>query len=403
MRGILVLAGLITGTIGALLGAPSALAISPYDGLIQNTDVLIYRDHNGNETDLTDHETLMAFVQDRCSVDDHLMLSAAMVNGKYSITYHPTSTGMQYINLNYIPNKSDPSEYPVGNFNGSGGQQALTLDKGVYQLSLRSDFGGCLPNHGYAQHITYVGNLIFKNTFDINYPTDYEGQVPNGSSGGGQPLDEKPQIRMDTLVDWKASFSEQRFYSYDMPPFTCGDGFPPRMTIELWDKTKNVLILTEEVSSNSKLDYDFEKIYALKEYEIVSWFNCTDGTEFVQPGASFYAFSITEKGVLGENVNMDNCLQQEYPFITWDGCTAMISRVTNALSFGTIKTGTGFEFSEQCRSLGTIGDWLGLVGENRVVCPVVPQNIRNIITPFITFAIGMMTVRFISKKTGSSL
>jgi hypothetical protein len=75
--------------------------------------------------------------------------------------------------------------------------------------------------------------------------------------------------------------------------------------------------------------------------------------------------------------------------------------VTDALTFGTVKLGNDYNFNNQCRTLGTIGDWMNL--DNKTVCPVMPESVRNIITPFITFALGLMTIKFIASKTGSSM
>lgn len=55
----------------------------------------------------------------------------------------------------------------------------------------------------------------------------------------------------------------------------------------------------------------------------------------------------------------------------------------NSISFIRIET-------SGCRTLGTIGDWLPL--DNKTVCPQVPAEMRQVITPFITFGTMLLLV-----------
>jgi hypothetical protein len=439
---ILPIAVLAISLLGTLTGVPIANAASPYDGMFDNQSDLTlttqycptpYNTHDfsvdwfeyatdatksvytgdpyGNELTMDAMRTALSnggyFFIEKFQPDRFRVYFSYDSNAKLEFRENPQNAGYYEGNLvstndsnnigSIVVMSKVDAYYPSGCGDGEWTQAQRDYDTGstVFAKMRTVGYGG-LSGDSHKK--------VWMSTFPVTYPNGYEGTVLSDGGASVAPLDEKPQIEMDSMIDWHGSFSEQRFYAFDVPPFLCTDGFPPRMNIELWDKTdeaNRTLIVSEQVSSNSKLDYDFPRVYEVRKYEIVSWFSCTDGTLFVEPGASFYEFEITQAGQLGTTVSMENCLTQDYPFITWDGCKDNIAMVTDALTFGTVKLGNDYNFNNQCRTLGTIGDWMNL--DNKTVCPVMPESVRNIITPFITFALGLMTIKFIASKTGSSM
>lgn len=103
----------------------------------------------------------------------------------------------------------------------------------------------------------------------------------------------------------------------------------------------------------------------------------------------------TENGVRTCDVNNGpECFSLTAPYIDIPACLSDINVVVNNLSFGAISF-VKVPSATECKTLGTIGKWLPL--ENKTVCPQIPKEIRDIITPFITFALGMIIVIMITK------
>ena len=103
----------------------------------------------------------------------------------------------------------------------------------------------------------------------------------------------------------------------------------------------------------------------------------------------------------GSNWNDNNrfeassCTQEFFPFINLVGCAEMFGKALNILSFGTISLGNVYDTSG-CVALNTLGGWLNL--PNSTVCPQIDSTIRSIVTPFVTLALAMAAVGFISRQ-----
>lgn len=395
---------------GALSGAPDTHAASIYDEHIITTDTLtVDRPDAGTTSDWTDRVNLF---EDLWTADAHStqvcidVYKARKASGGswYAVEDNSNSTGKRvHIFQHETPN------IPLI-WNSTTVELKWMTMVTIQMLADGTEIIQCqyqdAPNVN-DQTIAWKGQTWFKtfgSTYNANYPPDYAGTSIPGEYGGNgsDPIDEKPNIKMDSLSKWEASFSDQNFYTFDNVPFLCGDGFPPRITMEIWDRTNGVKMLVDTVSANSKLDYTFPNKTRDMNYEIVAWYHCTDGTEFVEPGASFYAFTIDRNGNLVAKADVAICMQETYPFVMIEGCLANMKQVTEALSFGTVRVGAAsqWSFTEGCHQLGTIGDWMNL--ENRSVCPAIPSYVRNVVTPFITFAMGLMTVKFITRQGGNS-
>lgn len=96
------------------------------------------------------------------------------------------------------------------------------------------------------------------------------------------------------------------------------------------------------------------------------------------------------------------CVSTEFPFIDLPTCIgnlgamvqiAIIGQTTFALSEDWVAT-------DGCYTLEVIDDWMNVEGDNRTLCPQVPEYVRNITTPFVTLLLGFVTARFLIEKTG---
>lgn len=102
-----------------------------------------------------------------------------------------------------------------------------------------------------------------------------------------------------------------------------------------------------------------------------------------------------------DGVLMSECIVEDENFISITGCIENIKYVGTILSFDTIKFGETWSPNDQCRQLTVLDDWLGL--PDVTVCPEIPSEIRNIVTPFITLALGLTVITFIAKKAGNDV
>lgn len=85
----------------------------------------------------------------------------------------------------------------------------------------------------------------------------------------------------------------------------------------------------------------------------------------------------------------------QFPYINFDSCTQSFKNILNKLSFGKIDLrGNIPKTTTECHALNTFDDWLNLPS-GYVVCPQFSTEIRDIVTPFVTFLLGIITFTFL--------
>lgn len=97
------------------------------------------------------------------------------------------------------------------------------------------------------------------------------------------------------------------------------------------------------------------------------------------------------------SVDLKTCFNEVFPFVHVDKCTDNVKLITNLLSFRTVEFKNIYEIMG-CRQLAVIDDWINK--PDIILCPQVPQYIRSIITPFVTLLLGLVMIKFITKKEG---
>lgn len=105
----------------------------------------------------------------------------------------------------------------------------------------------------------------------------------------------------------------------------------------------------------------------------------------------------TDSGTCDAYTPYEKCFKPELPFIDLPACWHNLGVLGTLLSFDKIPMATNFNLGGSCRTLGTLGDWLGLT--NKMVCPQFPSFIRDTVTPFVTFALALGVVSFIVTRT----
>jgi len=99
-----------------------------------------------------------------------------------------------------------------------------------------------------------------------------------------------------------------------------------------------------------------------------------------------------------ESISFVECFQETFPFLDLESCTDNMKILIGLLSFRTITFANDWTGSENCHDLTVLGEWMGI--PNYTVCPAIPQFVRTIVTPFITLALGLTTITFLSRREG---
>lgn len=88
------------------------------------------------------------------------------------------------------------------------------------------------------------------------------------------------------------------------------------------------------------------------------------------------------------------------PYLNIPNCIDNFFTMQHMLAFKTVKFGQAFTNPNECHKLGTIGNWLKL--ENKTVCAKFPAEMRNIITPFVVFALALTVLAGITRYRGNA-
>lgn len=95
---------------------------------------------------------------------------------------------------------------------------------------------------------------------------------------------------------------------------------------------------------------------------------------------------------------MAECINDQAPFIHLDKCTQVAGKLLSMMTFNKSYFGTQWTTNDECRNLVVLGNWIG-VG-HKTICPMFPQSIRNIVSPFVTLLLGLIILKFITSNAG---
>lgn len=100
-------------------------------------------------------------------------------------------------------------------------------------------------------------------------------------------------------------------------------------------------------------------------------------------------------------IDFTQCFTDSFPFVDPFACADNFVLIFSLLTTGSTITGVPrWGFDPTCKSLNTFDEWLNLPS-GYVVCPQFPSAIRNIVTPFIAFLLGIVTLGFISRHNSA--
>lgn len=243
----------------------------------------------------------------------------------------------------------------------------------------------------------------------ITYPPGYDGNVI-------QPVVPIPLYnnwvpnfvvydKFDTSKPFRVEISDSNFFTFDKQAFLCSDSLIPALHYEIWDRHNKSLEGDEELlysgvlSASAPIIHDLPVSSNIKNYRVIGWYECSSG---VFPESNFRDFSLNSQGTLNNVSDFDLCMKPEFPFMDINACISNFETIVNMLAFGQLELGNVWIFETgQCRNLTSIGPWLGL--SNTYVCPQFPEYIRNVVTPFVTFLLGLLSVQFITRLRSNGI
>lgn len=288
-------------------------------------------------------------------------------------------------------------------------QSIITLEPYGSGCGIRMETRHWNTTSGFGALVQYSpGRQMLLAYWDIIYPSDYEGQIPPDSVFIPNYSDYTPQFYVSVATKWKASIHDTNFNTFDGNPFLCGDGTAPIMYYEIWDKNQDPenLLTSGVQSATVQIDYQFPQTPQLQEYRIVGWYECPDASlTFTE--SSYFDFKINSTGQL-YTVGMETCLQEDFPFFNTESCLVGMNSTLSLLAFNgfnifpqEVQTVAEESNPNNCHSLGILGDWINKPGQ--LVCPAIPQEIRNTITPFATIIIAGTIFFYISRGRGVTI
>lgn len=247
---------------------------------------------------------------------------------------------------------------------------------------------------------------------NINYPDGYTGVVPPLSVDSPlNPISLQPNIAIFSQKAWEVLLVDQNFSTFDKIWWTCDQetlnpidndtGFAPVLYYEIYSMNSDPPVLLQDGfnSATAQIPFKAQPAQSNTKYKIVAWYTC--GGEQEITGNTHFEFTFTPQGTLTQDDLLQACFTETYPFIDIPACVSNMGIIINALSFGALSFTNNWESSTDCRNLTSLGTWINLPGYQ--VCPMVPAFVRTTITPFVTFILGLITVRFLTGRMGDDV
>lgn len=236
-------------------------------------------------------------------------------------------------------------------------------------------------------------------TLDTGIDPEWVGEI-NQEYTPPYILDWIPDINHVQSVDWKIKLQDRNFNTFDPVPFTCDQGLAPIIQYDLYnnDVDPNTPIDQGVFSPTIQYEYQAEDYGVETEFKLIGNYYCGDGEE--EPsfsGQKTYYFTLNAIGTFVPDT--PSCFSETFPYVDMDGCTAVIENLVNNLSFGAITFPDWEVNSDGCHTLGPLGDWINVAPSSRTVCPQFSSTVRNTVTPFLTFVLGITIIGALISKT----
>ena len=166
------------------------------------------------------------------------------------------------------------------------------------------------------------------------------------------------------------------------------------------DATKQYYLYAQiNPDKNPELDdrLDYNITFKVNVFKIDFSKSSTGTTENCEPGAILQFMN--KNCIAPETIDFSQCFTEGFPFIDPFECADNFALIFQFLTFGGIRF-PEWSHDPQCKSLNTMDDWLNLPN-GYTACPLFPSTVRMIVTPFIAFLLGIVTLGFIQRHNQS--
>lgn len=291
----------------------------------------------------------------------------------------------------------------------SGGVQAKGNSLKIATLWNGSSFGSSCEDvqiydaSSVSEYVISYTDGTRKNSFvytdNPNIPEDYEGVIPPDTiSPPTPPLDWKPDIQHVQSIDWKILLQDRNFNTFDPVPFTCNQGLTPVIQYDLLNDDTNENLDQGVMSPTIQYQFQAEDYGVETTFKFIANYYCGDlEDDPTFSGQTTYYFTLNASGTFVPDT--PSCFSDTFPYIDIDGCTSVIEDLINNLSFGTINFPEWEINSDGCHTLGILGDWINVPSSSRTICPQFSPTVRNVVTPFLTFVLGITIIGVLVTKS----
>lgn len=252
------------------------------------------------------------------------------------------------------------------------------------------NFTGWNSNQSTNQGYIFYSTLTLESGWEDDIPSSPSSVIPDSSW--------VPNWHYSIGNDYKVTFNDLNFYTVDNVPFLCDDDLVPVIDMEVY-KTGNA---TPEdsgtFSASSEIYFQAQKLSTDQQYTVTGIYRCGDSPVFSDYGTS--SFTITSVGTLQHPDLFGDCIDSDFPWFHPDVCLQNVFTVVNLLTFGNLSAFPNLGYVVECKNLTHIASWLSL-SNGYQVCPAFPSYVRNVTTPFVTFALGLLTARFFTKRSSA--
>lgn len=408
---------LLLGVLSVSLQPTDANAASPYDNVVRLTDSLVITPSGSDSKDISAiwYGELVQSLDRSCELGRGVQYCNALAQVNLipdSNPLQPVSWGIYHTALTpghyrFVVNASatqtcsfSSSPFPSLQCPGSTVVEFYGMCGHIYS----SD--NCLFTNitaGSSVYISYPsnGSEIFLMNFHIIYPDGYQGIYPPDTFTPPETSDEKPNWSISKLIAYQLTVHDLNFNTFDPSLFTCDDELAPIIHYTLSSYSDGASGINMSGTQSSTVQFDFDLTGATPgKYRLAGKYECNEPTNFTQTAEIF--FQIDVNGNQSFNAFTD-CFIETFPFIDFQGCIDNMLIVINIMgvkipstlaSLGEVPPG-------ECHTLTVLNNWLSL--PNPTVCKQVPSNVRSIITPFVTFALGLMTIKFLAQRRRDDL
>lgn len=429
---------MLSCTLFASLSAPfSASAASPYDDLILRTNTLKLSQEFGPDYESTNYSLTFTDVDALLSqVNNHESLTQGDETANFvgetgnnaPAVWASYANKKDYAVVNYCTNPNGYGGYELcsirvmwveepNEFTANWTETSITLSspeiKHIIEIQSNTSLGGYVVHYKLftnefdsqftvarsdrTNSLTYLYDNQVSNR---NYPIDYDGilfedAVPPTPN---VPLSDVPNWYVLESKDWHIKVRDSNFNTFDNPAFLCDDELAPILNYTVFSgkhESGGTVLSSGVISPTVLIEFDVPEEPGW--YTITGQYECGDNS----PAFSEIGYLEIEMAANGSHINQifDECVTTEFPFVNFQGCYNNVMTFANMLAFNQLKFGTDFTPPNGCRNLVVLGSWIN--ASTNTVCPMIPEYIRNVVTPFVTFLLGLLMVKFITRSTGA--